>query len=361
MKNKLVLYAPNVHTGGGLVLLQSLLTNWNQDDIELVATLDSRARGVLMLSEGVSVKWVEATPASRLNAEFDLYLQGRKGDVVVLCFHGLPPIFPNRGKIIVFQQNRNYLGLNPQKNFSWRTRLRLILERLIAKLFRHRVSIYIVQSPSMKRELIAWYRRGLRSDYSPNVHLMPFMADQISTSERKGADSKFDFIYVADGEAHKNHRMLLRAWALLAEEGFRPTLALTLTSRDSNLRKEVELAAGKNNLRVTDLGHLPHNSVLALYKNAKALIFPSTSESLGLPLIEASRMGLPILAGELDFVRDVCTPCETFDTGSHVSIARAVKRFLGCCESPISPCSPTMFWNEFLFLSHSKSDEIASS
>ena len=62
---------------------------------------------------------------------------------------------------------------------------------------------------------------------------------------------------------------------------------------------------------------------------SKALIFPSLAESFGLPLVEAQEFNKPILASELDFVRDVCSPVDTFDPKSSLSIARAVKRFLG--------------------------------
>ncbi len=358
---RLVLYAPNVHTGGGLVLLLTLLASWLQNRLELTAFLDSRAKDSLILPEGCSVHWVEATVASRLKAELMLHRQAIKGEAVVFCFHGLPPILPNKGKIIVFQQNRNYLGLTALTNFLWRTRIRLALERLIGRLFRHRVSTYIVQTPSMKRELIAWYMRGGSSEIVPSVHILPFMEDPALTTERLDTGANYDFVYVADGEAHKNHRALLRAWRLLAEEGLRPTLALTLTPRDRKLRNEVESAKQDSNLAITNLGLLPHGEVLALYRRTRALIFPSTSESLGLPLIEASRLGVPILAGELDYVRDVCMPCETFDPSSPISIARAVKRFLGSNQSPMPPCSPIEFWNELLLLAGTNSDEIASS
>jgi hypothetical protein len=38
------------------------------------------------------------------------------------------------------------------------------------------------------------------------------------TKERQG------FLYVASGEPHKNHRNLVEAWTLLAEEGIKPGL-----------------------------------------------------------------------------------------------------------------------------------------
>jgi glycosyltransferase involved in cell wall biosynthesis len=72
-------------------------------------------------------------------------------------------------------------------------------------------------------------------------------------------------------------------------------------------------------------------------------LFPSLGESFGLPLIEAQAMGLPILAAELDFVRDVCAPVETFDAQSAVSIARAVRRFLQQAESPRAPATAQEF------------------
>ena len=83
---------------------------------------------------------------------------------------------------------------------------------------------------------------------------------------------------------------------------------------------------------------------MELYKCAGALIFPSASESFGLPLVEAAACGLPIVAAETDYVRDVVIPLETFDPESAVSIARAVRRFLGCPETP----GPVMTASEFV-------------
>jgi hypothetical protein len=54
-----------------------------------------------------------------------------------------------------------------------------------------------------------------------------------------------------------------------------------------------------------------------------------------MPLIEASQAGLPVLASELDYVRDVIDPEQSFDPESAISIARAVKRFIGEDEAPL--------------------------
>ena len=52
-------------------------------------------------------------------------------------------------------------------------------------------------------------------------------------------------------------------------------------------------------------------------------------ESFGMPLIEAKQLGLAIVAAELDYVRDVVTPIETFNPNSSVSIFLSVLRYLG--------------------------------
>lgn len=345
---RLVLHAPNVHTGGGLVLLQALLSGWERKDIELTLILDQRAGQRLVIPVGGRATWVPTTARARLAAEMTLQQHANVPDCLVLCFHGLPPLLPNRAKNIVFQQNRNYLGLNPLSEFSGRTRIRLLVERMLSKAFRHRVSKYVVQTPTMQRELEHWFRSGRTDTKGPDAAVLPFMQFPIEASAVPAAQAHWDFSYVADGEAHKNHRNLLAAWILLAQEGMRPSLALTLTKRDDRLAQEIDEAVRIHRLSITNLMELSRAEIFRLYEDSRALIFPSTSESFGLPLIEATRAGIPIIASELDYVRDVCTPDQTFDPRSPTSIARAVKRYLKVIEADPELLTPAEFWNTLL-------------
>jgi glycosyltransferase involved in cell wall biosynthesis len=342
--SRLVLYAPNVHTGGGLVLLQALLAAW-PIHVALTAFLDDRVREELNPPHDAEVAWVTASVGSRLAGELALRRVATR-DTLVLCFHGLPPLLPNAARVVVFQQNRNYFGLNALSQFSFKTRLRLGLERLVSRTFRDHVSQYIVQTPSMQRILQHWFSAS--GCTAPRVMVLPFVDALSNSVANASVQREWDFVYVADGEAHKNHRNLLQAWRLLAQENLKPSLALTLSPRDEVLKQEVTSANEEGVLNIRDLGKMSRAEVLRLYANARALIFPSTSESFGLPLIEASQLGLPILASELDYVRDVCVPAETFDPNSPVSIARAVKRFLGCPEPSVSLKTPAEFWCELL-------------
>jgi glycosyltransferase involved in cell wall biosynthesis len=160
-----------------------------------------------------------------------------------------------------------------------------------------------------------------------------------------GMKAKNGFLYVASGEPHKNHRHLVEAWSLLAAQGITPGLCLTLDrNRFPDLCVWIEDQVKDRGLNVTNVGELPDQDLEKIYRESLALIYPSDFESLGLPLIEARCAGLPILASEKDYVRDVVDPEETFDPGSPVSIARAVKRFLEIPEEPL----PLMHAREWL-------------
>lgn len=333
MIESLVIYAPNVGGGGGLVLLRELLqVDWPA--ARVTAILDHRGRGAIGEPDAaMNIHWVRSSLAGRWRAE---RLLARLADPrgLTLCFHNLPPILAARGTIFCYVQNANLVGLIPTSRLSGWLQIRYFIERFIARRFRHRIDRYIVQTPTMASALRDWYG----SD-APPVDVLPFAPSSRETlcveHERSvpgpgiGRRDGWDFIYVSDGSSHKNHRNLFAAWRLLAEQGIRPSLALTLhPERDRALREQVRKLSYEG-LRIDDLGLLRHSEVLALYRRARALIFPSYAESFGVPLVEATDAGLPILAPELDYVHDICTPAFTFDAGSPRSISRAVRRFLG--------------------------------
>lgn len=337
--SRFVLYAPNVHTGGGLVLLNALLEN--RVLAPRVAFLDVRASARVSVQSTTQVHWVAPALSSRFRAELALWRSSQPGDRV-LCFHGLPPVIPNAGRVFVFLQNRLLLGGHSLAGFPLRTRLRLQLERFIEFAFRRHVAEYIVQTPSMQSAVHQWHGDAPTVRVIAPIDRLPEAGGQVASGHH------WDFVYVADGQAHKNHRVLFEAWRLLSEDGLTPSLALTLGPRDRQLADAAATLATERALPIHNFGHLSRDEVLDLLGRGRALIFPSTSESFGLPLIEATHLGVPIVASELDYVRDVCSPVETFDPRSAVSIARAVKRFLGVPAAPVKLASADEFVTEVM-------------
>jgi glycosyltransferase involved in cell wall biosynthesis len=127
---------------------------------------------------------------------------------------------------------------------------------------------------------------------------------------------------------------LIKAWKLLENQNINPVLYLTLNeSVFTDLINELSVS---KSLKIINLGLISRDLLLDFYNKCDCMVFPSRYESFGLPLIEATRFKLPIVAPELDYVREVCCPVETFDPLSPVSLSDSVKRFLGIKRSRLA-------------------------
>jgi glycosyltransferase involved in cell wall biosynthesis len=338
---KLFIYAINVHRGGGAVLLLDLLRAI-PSEVEAIVYLDTRMSLPIKMSNHCKFVRVKPTLLSRLAAECRLAMMVQSGDRV-LCFGNLPPLIRLRGDTVVFLQNRYLLdSAAPLSALPLKTTLRIRIERSWLIFRRFNASRYIVQTASMKRLAIAKLHRPVSC-----VPFVPFSSPSpISADTLK---KQFDFLYVASGEAHKNHQTLILAWRVLADEGLFPSLALTLSPQDAPvLCALVDQEVSSRGLRIYNLGALPYERISVAYGNSKALIYPSVFESFGLPLLEAKAAGLQVLAPELDYVRDVIDPNETFDPRSPVSIARSVKRHFQGKRQLTEPSSAEAFIDQIL-------------
>ena len=343
MANRLIIHGANIHGGGGKTLLSALL-GAARPPLNAVAQVDPRMVLPPDMAAGIEVRKVPPTIAGRFSAEKWLQSNARAEDVV-LCFGNLPPLFALRCPVVVFVQNRYLVEAVSLGRLPFTTRLRLQLERLWFKSRLANADLYVVQTASMKR-LLEQKTRG-----RVPVEVIPFGAEKSPSHVPAGPGSQppVDFVYVASGEAHKNHGRLLEAWRLLAEEGLFPTLRLTLDDAAfPMLCRELRDLSVRHGLQITNIGAVPLSDTGNLYAGARALIYPSLLESFGLPLIEAEQRGMPIVASELDYVRDVVAPQQTFDPASAVSIARAVKRFLAVSDPATPLRTPEAFLRTIL-------------
>lgn len=341
MDNLLFIHATNVHQGGGRLLLEALLNAVNR---KVILSVDSRMPLPVDIESTYEVRKVRPSVLKRLLAEKWLAQVVKKNDVV-LCFGNLPPLFRLRGNTVVFLQNRYLLEDIPLIDVPLKIRIRILLERLWLNNRLINADEFIVQTSTMKRLL------ELKTRGKAPVRVLPFVADPFGYVRNlpqlivEKNDYDYDFVYVATGEPHKNHLKLLEAWKLLAQEGVYPSLCLTIDrTRSIGICRYQENLSMQLGLRISNIGLVAHKDILALYKKSRAVIYPSRFESFGLPLIEARQAGLPVLAPELDYVRDLLDPEQVFDPDSPVSIARAVKRHMGISEAPL----PLMGASHFL-------------
>ena len=333
-----ILHAPNIHQGGGLILLKTILENLPKNSILF---LDIRLPFPTKELLNAKVFWVKPTILSRLRAEWKLKSVAVESTDVI-CFGNLPPLLSCKGNVTLFIQNRYCIDKSISLNeFKIRIRIRILIERFW---FRSRliyIKNFVVQTKSM--------RKILKSNFKKNVKVLPFVPNinlSIKEANLKLDESQFDFVYVASGDPHKNHKNLIYAWIELSKSGIHPSLCLTIdNSTYFELCDWIRTISKEYSLNIENYGLIKHSKVLSLYKQSKALIFPSFLESFGLPLVEASFLNLPIIASELDYVRDIVSPTQSFDPSSSTSIARAVRRYLNNPEDFVQQVDVNAFIN----------------
>jgi len=313
----LLIYAPSIHCGGGLSLLTALLSVVPDGSIVIV---DERLPVKEQALKRFSCYRIQPRFWHRLQAERLLKVLSKKQDKV-LCFGNLPPMFPLKSNVSVFIQNRHLVEKKLMEKMPLKLHLRLTMERIWLRFFHKNADHIIVQTQTMKS-----LAEGI---VTQPVSIAPFMTlfNNKKIQQKKVAKS-YEFIYVASGEPHKNHHQLIQAWVELAKQNKFPSLCLTVqNSAFPEVSAEIQRAVQNYGVKIKNVGY--SDDIQGLLLESQSLIFPSILESFGLPLLEAQQAGLPIIASELDYVRDVVELAESFDPYSAMSIARAVCRFMG--------------------------------
>jgi len=152
------------------------------------------------------------------------------------------------------------------------------------ELFLRKETIVFVQLDFIKRGFVRRYRHPESNVevFSPSV---VSISDEVS-SKIKLSDS-LNLFYPASGYFYKNHKVVYDA--------------LELVDRKVVFYVTVP-ADGK---KVISTGVIPFEEVCGMYRNCDALLFPSYIETFGLPLLEAAQAGMPIIAADLPYAREV--------------------------------------------------------
>ena len=114
------------------------------------------------------------------------------------------------------------------------------------------------------------------------------------------------FYYPGAGWPHKNHRLLFTALERLAREhGVAPHLALTGARVEG--AEDLEGACRELGLndRVSHLGYVPRDDLPSLYAASTATVFPSLFEGFGIPVVEAMRVGSPVICSSATSLPEV--------------------------------------------------------
>lgn len=113
------------------------------------------------------------------------------------------------------------------------------------------------------------------------------------------------FLYPAITYPHKNHLVLLEAFARVAKK--HPEVGLVLTGGRGTM--ETRIASAVRELKIEDgvrrLGYVPARDLDAMYHEAIALTFPSRFEGFGAPILEAMSRECPVIGADASAIPEV--------------------------------------------------------
>lgn len=167
------------------------------------------------------------------------------------------------------------------------------------------------------------------------------------TSQR---DELPTFLMVGTVEPRKGHRQALEAFRILWNRGL--SVRLTIAGREGWLVEDLaaELRAARDRARLVWFTSADDRELTTLYRTSSALLAASEAEGFGLPLVEAARHRLPVLARDIPVFREILGNGAFYFSGSTAEeLADAIDQWLALREEgqiPMPTAVRVLSWEE---------------
>jgi len=228
----------------------------------------------------------------------DIPLRGLKNQIVLVHQPNLlaPSVSPNSSRSIKFKVMRCIFRYNLKS-----------------------VRSVIVQSDVMKNDLISTYP-SLIGRVISIPQPAPGWFHGIKLLHKKDYNEGLVLFYPAAGYPHKNHKLIEN---LLQNDSLSQNIDKVVTT----LEDKEQFCDMLQLQKVDNIGQVSPNACLETYSKVDALFFPSLAESYGLPLVEAMKLGLPVICADLPYARWMCGDTAIyFDPFDVNSAADAIKQ-----------------------------------
>lgn len=170
---------------------------------------------------------------------------------------------------------------------------------------------------------------GFRGDaYVCGSAVAPAGAAGPAASLPPAARERFKILCLSQFYPHKNLGVLLEVFGRHASS-LADVVCLTTVAPHQHASAGAFLDAVRSrdlSDSIVNLGEIPRESVGALARACDAFLLPTLLETFGLPFVEAMEAGLPIVASDRDFAREVCGEAALYvDPHDPDAIARAIR------------------------------------
>lgn len=297
-----------INNSGGLTLLKYFIQKLSKKKIKIHYLLDKRVIDLIEIDKS-RVTFISNSILRR----HLFYVKKRSIFSQVFCFGNLPPTLKLKAKVYTYFHN--VLFFDKPINYPVRLRISKYFKSKVLQFLAKNTNEFWVQSQSVKELL------------SSNINDKTILVLPFYNSETKqifprleNASRKINFCYISNGNAHKNHEILLKAWKLINKTQPKYKLHLTVTETFPQILKLISIYKNEG---VNILNH-GWTDTQSLFETCRLQIYPSLNESFGLGLVESIESGCEVLAADLPYAHEVIEAASWFDPSDHESIAESV-------------------------------------
>ena len=317
-----------INNSGGVRLLEYLVCTLNRRNIDFFLLADSRCMGRFDYCK--RIQYMKASLMGRKK----FYQKNASSFSSVLCFGNIPSPIRMNVPVYTYFHNINLLTLSEAHGYTDMTIM--WLKRAVFRYYKKNTDYWIVQTENTACELC----KNLQEKEN-RIKIFPFYELPAELCLQKEKSHGDDYVYISNYTGAKGHEELLDAWEILHNRGIIRMLHLTVPSSATAFCEKVQKAQNRG-VKVMNHGFVPFEEVLKLYKQSKAIIYPSHNESLGLGIVEAITAGCDVIGSDLPFIHTICKPSAVFDPSSPESIVNAVCEY----EKGGMPQSELLIYNQ---------------
>ena len=300
----LLIDAIYINTGGGKILLDYLIEELEKTDKQIFYLLDKRIQKEKYVVKSTNViLYLKSGFFDRMN----FYKKNKNRFSKVFCFGNIPPPIKLKSDVLTYFQNINYISYS-KKDFSLKNRFLFFLKRKILSVWKNNTNKWIVQSLYVQQKMIEKY-----GENKNKIEIIPFYKS-FKKNEDIGNIEKIpnSFLYVSNAYPNKNHLRLIDAFCNFYDKYKKGKLIVTVSDNFTEVKNFINIKIAQN-YPIENLGYVSQEALVKYYKQSEFIIFPSTSESFGLGLIEGIEFDCKIIGANLPYTYAVCEPSIVFN------------------------------------------------
>jgi glycosyltransferase involved in cell wall biosynthesis len=224
--------------------------------------------------------------------QWDLYRAAKDGQLLSLTNSG--PILHLRQTVVI----HDALVYRMPMDYALPYRLfHQTLGRILAR--RARLVTVSTFSRAELAEIFHLEPQKIMIVYNGHEHILAQEQDD-GVLDRLGIGERTFFLFVGSPALRKNLNRAIEAFKILGREDIAFVVVGAANAR------VFSGTLGELPANVIRAGHLADAEIIALYRHALALVFPSLYEGFGIPPLEAMALGCPALVGCIPPVEEVC-------------------------------------------------------